>query len=92
MGLRLSSFCKNKHKCLEDTEEVRIFANGNHKIDIKERDMLGINEKREPVKGVFINLVIDSLKRAYEGTLTEKERTCEERLNKARSIYNFVWN
>lgn len=53
--------------------------------------MLGINNKREPVKGEFVRNIVDSLKRTFKGELTEKERACEDRLNDARSMYDFVW-
>lgn len=53
--------------------------------------MLGMNEKREPVKGEFVRVVIDSMKRAFNGEMTEEEYACENRLDKAHSMYNFVW-
>ena len=80
---------------LEDKEKGGIFAGEN--IDCyknhlrKENLMLGINDKREPIKGEFVRNIVDSLKRTFKGELTEKERACEDRLNEARSKYDFVW-
>lgn len=53
--------------------------------------MLGVIENRQPVTGEFINIVRDSLKRAFTGNLNKKEQQCRLREIEAEHQYNVIW-
>jgi len=54
--------------------------------------MLGINEKREPIKAPFVRQMQETLQRFLSGNLNEQERAQEERDLLAASRYEIEWN
>lgn len=53
--------------------------------------MLGVIENRKPITGEFVTIVRESLKRAINGQLTEKEQKCKTREEEVSKLYNIVW-
>ena len=53
--------------------------------------MLGVNSRREPVKGHFASVVKESLHRGMTGNLTADERKARESLKNAQLKWKMVW-
>lgn len=53
--------------------------------------MLGVLENRRPVTGAFIDIVRNSLQRAFTGNLNSKEQKCRAREKEIEQQYDVVW-
>lgn len=53
--------------------------------------MLGINDKRTPVSGIFAKQMKDALERARKGQFTASEIEARQRMMEASKKYNVVW-
>lgn len=54
--------------------------------------MLGINEKREPIRAPFIKILKDSLFDLLSGNLSEKEILQEKKDRETASRFEIEWN
>ena len=53
--------------------------------------MLGINDKRTPVTGIFAKQMKDALERARTGQYTASEIEARQRAKEASMKYHVVW-
>ena len=53
--------------------------------------MLGINSKKEPIRGKFVTQIRDTARRVCTGELNDADRNLKEEMDKRRRKYHAIW-